>query len=76
MKYKTQTVPALGPTPPLCCISSDEESSGDDSVQQTTIHQALQQHSRCEEFSSGKRAVTQDLDNAGRSQNISKQARC
>ncbi|KAL1418124.1 hypothetical protein MTO96_036523 [Rhipicephalus appendiculatus] len=74
VKYKTQTVPALGPTPPLWYKSSDEDIIGD--VQQTTMHQAPQQQSRCEEFSSCKRTVTLALDNAGRSQPISEQAHC
>ncbi|KAL1475295.1 hypothetical protein MTO96_037395 [Rhipicephalus appendiculatus] len=74
VKYKTQTVPALGPTPPLWYKSSDEHISGEDSVQQTTVHQAPQQQSMCEEFSLCKRTVTQDLDNAGLSQHMSEQA--
>ncbi|XP_049275454.1 uncharacterized protein LOC125759956 [Rhipicephalus sanguineus] len=75
VKDKTQTVPALDDTAPVWYISSDEDSNGGDSAPPTTMDQAPQQQSRCEDFISRKCTVTLDNDNARLHQHNSKQAR-
>ncbi|KAL3199001.1 hypothetical protein MRX96_044100 [Rhipicephalus microplus] len=73
---ETQTVPALGKTPPLCqAISKDDSRGGIDGAQQTTLHVALQEQSRCEKSSFNMLVTSVEMNNTGSQQQNSEQAR-
>ncbi|KAL3220346.1 hypothetical protein MRX96_029914 [Rhipicephalus microplus] len=72
---KTQTVPALGKTPPLCQAISEDDSRGIDGAQQTTLHVALQEQSRCKKLSFSMLATSVGMNNTGSQQQNSEQGR-
>uniref|UniRef100_A0A6M2D3M0 Putative transcription factor ap-1 n=1 Tax=Rhipicephalus microplus TaxID=6941 RepID=A0A6M2D3M0_RHIMP len=76
VKDNAQTVPTLGVAPPSWYMHSDENRTRESSAEQMTMHTALHQQPRGEEFGSSEWIATLNLDDAGRYRNISVQAHC